>query len=110
MAVHLHIDRNVGGNNSNSSLPGVEDDTDARWAHVSFILWISRASHLDGVPSKSLFWLAWCERALWLHLSIRNQRPLTITLGDAEIDSAEINRDHVTLPCHRISGAFLDTC
>ena len=47
MAVYIYLDWNAGGNNSNSSLSGLENDADTGWAHVLLIFSIPCASDFD---------------------------------------------------------------
>ena len=49
MDINICLDRNACGNNSNSSLPGLENDTDTGWTHVHLILCIPCASNFDRI-------------------------------------------------------------
>lgn len=57
LAVNIHPDWNAGGNNSDRSLPGLEDDADIGRAHVCPILSLPRPSHSDGILPESVLWL-----------------------------------------------------
>ena len=57
MAINIYTNWNVGSNNSNTSLSGVENDTYTGLAHVSVILCIPCTSHTDRVLQKSMLWI-----------------------------------------------------
>jgi hypothetical protein len=55
---YIHIDRNVGGDCDNNSLPGVEDDTDIRGHDVLFVLCVPCTGHCTSIFERPLFWIA----------------------------------------------------
>ena len=64
MAINIYTNWDVGSNNSNSSLSGVENDTDTGLAHVFVILCIPCSSHTDRILQKSMLWITMGRRRM----------------------------------------------
>ena len=57
MDINICLDWNACGNNSNSSLPGLENDSDIGRDDVCIVLCILGTSHTVRILSKPMLWL-----------------------------------------------------